>query len=239
MKQDEYPDEQTLGAFVDGQLDAAVSESVLESMEHNEQVREQVYRLRRSKDLIKLAFGDAQAPSRLPAPAVVRQPLWPSLAASVLLLVGSFGTGVLGYFCGKQLMGSDSELVARQHRNHVVLHISESDPKQFSAALDYVENFLKQHNNPGSQVEVVANAGGLDFMRVGISPFEDRVSAMIRKYKNVHFIACANGIRNLRRQGEDPHFIDRIDTGKTAIDHIISRLQAGWSYIKVDALPEV
>lgn len=242
----ENPDPQLLSAFVDGQLDAQGCEAILGAMERDPNVRDQVYELRRAKDLMNLAFGDARAPTRLlptdrDAGTPVhggRRSLWKSLAASVTLLVVGLGSGALGYYCSQKSGDAPPAMAARQAGERVVLHISKSDPRQFAAALDYIEAFLKEHDKPGSQVEVVANAGGLDLMRAGVSPFEKQVADMIRRHDNVHFIACANGIRNLFRRGEHPRFISNVDTGKTAVDHIVDRLQAGWTYVKVDALPE-
>jgi intracellular sulfur oxidation DsrE/DsrF family protein len=123
--------------------------------------------------------------------------------------------------------------------DHVILHISESDPRQFSAALRFVEYFLDQNPRPGSQIEVVANAGGLDLMRDGISPFKTEIVAIMRQHDNVHFIVCSTGIHNLRRRGIEAKFIGDVDTDETAVDPIVNRLQAGWTYIKVNDLPEI
>ncbi len=245
MKQTDYIDDLMLNAFVDGQLDAGNCETVLAAMENDSQTRERVYLMRRAKDLIKVGFEHVESP--LPA-VPVRKKGWLrggssyGLAASLLVMALGFGTGVLGYYAGKELSGGPSLTAAsavKPTTDHVVLHISESDPKQFSAALRYIEQFLDENQTPGSQIEVIANSGGLDLMRSDTSPFKAQVVAMMRDHDNVHFIACANGIRNLRKQGINPPIIQHIDTDKTAIDHIIGRLQAGWKYVKVDSIPEI
>ena len=166
-----------------------------------------------------------------------------AIPASLLVMALGFGSGILGYYGAKEL-SSETSLAAltpaqKTYTDHVVLHLSESDPKQFSAALRYIEKFLDENQTTGSQIEVIANSGGLDLMRSDRSPFKARVVAMMREHDNVHFIACANGIRNLRKQGDNPRIIQDIDTDKTAIDHIIGRLQAGWRYVKVDNIPEI
>jgi len=61
----------------------------------------------------------------------------------------------------------------------------------------------------------------------------------MRERNNVHFIACAYGIRLLHERGVEPNIIEGISTDKTAMDHIIDRLQSGWTYIKVDSLPKI
>lgn len=237
----EYIDDLAVNAFVDGQLDAAGCENVVATMETDPDTRERVYLMRRAKDLIKVGFEHAETPR--PAQSVrtgffgVRCSV--ALAASLLMAVIGFGSGVLGYYVSKDISAPTrlSSAVAATHAansNHVILHISESDPRLFAAALHYVEKFLDKNNKPGSEIEVVANSGGLDLMRADKSPFKAEVAAIIKRHNNVHFIACANAIRNLRKRGIEPKMIGDVDTHETAIDHIINRLQAGWTYIKVD-----
>lgn len=246
MKQAEYIDDLMINSVVDGQLDAAHCETVLAAMESDPELRQRVYRTRHAKDLMKVGFGSAEPPSPVRAGRKacllgVRSRY--GLAASLLVVSLGFGSGVLGYYVSTQLSKEERNTALASMRvsssDHVILHISESDPGQFAAALRYVDNFLENNPLPASQIEVVANAGGLDLMRADTSPFKEQIVAMMRNHENVHFIACLNGIRNLRRRGIEPKFIGDIDTDKTAIDHIINRLQAGWTYIKVDDLPTI
>ncbi len=56
---------------------------------------------------------------------------------------------------------------------------------------------------------------------------------MMDKYDNLTFVACANTIKRLKEQGVDVLLIDRTHASETAIDHVVERLQAGWTYIKI------
>ncbi len=247
MSQSDYIDDLMLAAFVDGQLDPRNCETVLAELEKNPDARERLYRLRRAKDLMKMGFEHVEAPVRS---RTVSKWGWSAaspgvgIAATLLVLILGFGSGVLGYYLSEHLADGPDRPAAlaitpHPHKDRVVLHISESDPKQFDAALNYIEKFLDENKTEGSQIEVIANSGGLDLMRTDTSPVKKQVIAMMRKHDNVHFIACANGIRNLRKRGIDAPIITDIDTDKTAIDHIIGRLHAGWTYVKVDNLPEI
>jgi len=239
----DHLDDHTLGAYVDGELDTAGRELVLEAMHNDSATRERVYRLRRAKDLMKLGFENARAAT----PAVQDfkpngwLPRWSGLAASIVLVV-SLGAGYLGYQGGKQLAFETTPPVAalaQQHVDKVLLHISKSDPQQFSAALDYTRKFLDEHSSGGGQIAVVANAGGLDLLRAGVSPFEEQILEMIRDYPNVHFIACANSIRALRKKGVTPVIITNVDSTLPAMDKIIQYVQQGYTYIKVKSLMEI
>lgn len=241
MRNAENIDEQTLGAFVDGQLDEVNSGLILDAMENNPAVRERVYRLRRAKDLMRLGFGDARAPTQtLPR---LKTGYWRpgalGVAASILILVGGFAGG---YFSGRQPDQGYLQAgapVAHPQTERVLLHISESDPTQFAAVFDYIRKFLEKHKESGGQVAVVANAGGLDLVRAGVSPFENQIVAMMRDHGNVHFIACASSILELRKRGVDPLIIKKIDATLPAIDQIVSHVQQGWTYVKVKSLTNI
>jgi len=221
-------DQLTLNAFVDRELDPEQKRSVLTAMEHDPAVREHVHRLRRAKDWMRTGFGDAGFRPLMASPGPSR--FWPGIAASLVALTFAAGGGLLGYFCGKH---PPALMVRAEDPQHILLHIDSSAPGTFEKVLDYAEAFLAEHQAPGTQVEVVANAGGVDLMRVGGSGFEQRVEALSRRYQNLHFLACANAIDNLRKQGTRVDVLDQVNAGETAIEHIVGRIRSGWKYIKV------
>lgn len=237
-------DDLTLGAFVDGHLDVAHRERVLRAMEEDLAVRERVYRLRRAKDLMRIGFESVQPPPHASAPTGGRRgrrwgamPL--GLVATVLIALGGLSAGPAGLDSGggvKAPVATAPGTVPRQ-ATRIVLHISESDPKQFAAVLSYIRSFLKTHPAGSGQIAVVANAGGLNLLRAGVSPYEREVRELTLAHPNVHFIACANSIRALRRHGVRPTFLRNVDTSKPALDQIIALVQAGWTYVKVESLP--
>jgi intracellular sulfur oxidation DsrE/DsrF family protein len=245
MKNAEYSlDDQTLGSFVDGMLDAAHSESVIRAMDQDPEVRDRVHQLHLVKDLMKVGFGHTHAPSA--HSKKTRLATWrlfsPRIAASVAALFVVFAAGMLSQPYVNGQPGFPGELLAafspvQSDSDNVILHISESDPQQFAAALLYAEKFLQEHRAQGYQVDVVAHAGGLDVMRADVSPLKLQMIEMLSRYDNVHFIGCANAIRMLREKGINPPIIAGVNTENTAFDHIVGRLTAGsWKYIRVDSL---
>ena len=240
MKQNEYIDDHILAAFVDGELDAETCESIVNIMDHDFEVRDRIYNLRRTKDLMKLAYATATPVSKIQSkkPVSTCKKYAMTIAASVTALAIGLGTGTFGYYLGQN---NQSSLIAntpsnQQNPDHVLLHISNSDKKYFSATLDYVENFLREHDSKDGKIAVVANAGGLDFVRAGISPFEDRIKKIMNKHDNIYFIACANSIRILKNKGIQPALINNVRVEKPAMDHIIDYVQKGWTYKKVESL---
>jgi len=188
-------DDQALGAFVDGLLDTAHCDTIVSTMEADPEIRERVYQLRRAKDLMQLGFAEAIAPSK--NTARVKASRWnifsQKIAASLAAVAISFGAGALSYQHYADQSDTASSIVAAatvQQANRVILHISEPDPAQFGNVLAYMNKFLDEHADAAEsgQIEVVANAGGINFMRGPISPFKNQIIAMMDEHKNVQFI---------------------------------------------------
>lgn len=222
-------------AFVDGQLQGDERKRLLAAMEADADLSERVCALRRTKEWVNIAFEGVQAPqhSRHKIPASTNRNWLFSLAASVLLLT-------TGFLCGWTVSSTAQEplhaVVLRdlESGNHkVVLHIDRSDEARFGDVLDGAEELLRDYRDKGMEVDVLANAGGIDLLRADVSPYAQRVARMMRDYDNLHFIACTNTLQRLRERGIQPLLIDHTQQDSTAVEHIIHRLQQGWAYIRV------
>jgi intracellular sulfur oxidation DsrE/DsrF family protein len=235
-------DELMLAAFVDGQLDTEHSQAIIEAMDNDLDIRDRVYNIRKAKDLIKLGFEDTNLADSGPL-TVVTPPFWrqycSTIAASITALAISFGAGI-GVYHFNQLsdqLSSQNVASAGQYQfgqelpDHIILHISESDPRLFESSLNFTESFLKKYQKTGGKIEVVANAGGIDLMRADY-PLGDKVMEMMAKYDNVTFVACTNAIKRLRQQGIQPMIIKDVETDSAAMDHILDRVREGWTYMK-------
>lgn len=240
MRESNKIDGLMLDAFVDDQLDAINREAIIKAMDEDKDLRDQVYNLRKIKDLIKLSFGDANPPETSPGNFVhpLHSQCMTRIAAVFAALVIGLSAGFAGYnYCLRFGYAPAQSLAAlsQQQGERIILHISESDPMQFETTLAYTEKFLKEHRNNGkARIEVVANAGGIDLLRADY-PLSDKVESMMDEYDNITFIACTNAINRLRRQGIDPTMIKYVDTEKAGLAHIIERLRTGWTYVKADS----
>lgn len=227
-----------LHAFVDGQLHGADRERLLEAMETDLQLRERVCALRRTKEWVNLAFEDASAPDRERRHRMARgwsRQGWCGLAASLLLLAAGF---LLGWFVqdaqrAHEPLGSVVLRDIEAGNYKVVLHIDRSDNARFEEVLDGAEYLLKAYRDNGVEVDVLANAGGIDMLRVDVSPYAQRIAHLMGEYDNLRFIACANTLQRLQEKGVKPILIGQSRTDTTAVEHIIKRLQLGWAYIRV------
>jgi len=240
MRKPNKIDEIMLTAFVDGQLDADNREAIIKAMDEDKDLRDQVYNLRKTKDLIKLSFANENLPETghdkythtLHSQCIAR------IAAVFTALAIGLGAGYTGYkYCGHTGHMSSLSLaeLTQQQGERIILHISESDPVQFERTLAYTEDFLVRHrNNSKVRIEVVANAGGIDLLRQDY-PLSNKVISMMDEYDNITFIACTNAINRLRAQGFEPTMIKNVETEKAVLTHIIDRLRTGWTYVKADS----
>ncbi len=159
---------------------------------------------------------------------------------SILLLLtftgGWFSAGMIHNekIADVELFNPAMQIITEQPGKYI-LHIDVHDKNKFKQTLDQAETLLASYQNKEQniQLEVLANAGGLDLFREDRSPYIQRVKQLSRDYPNIKFIACSNGIKNLRENGIEPHLLTTVQQGATAIDQVVKRVHQGWSYIKI------
>jgi len=211
-----------LHAFVDGQLEYADRARLLEEMERDPTLRQQVCELQRTKDYVAFAFESfpLETPSRPPDRRWLR---WGQGVAALLLIAVGFAAGRWG--------ATEPELTAAAApTQQVIVHLNSADSGKFLAALADAEA-IARHTD--ARVEVVANAGGLDLMRSDRSPLAGQVRNLMDRYPNLQFVACNITIGKQRRLGQEPHLIQGIQVAPSAAEHILRRLEQGWSYVRV------
>lgn len=240
---DNYSDEK-LHMFIDDEMNSSDRARMMEAINKDEQLSNRVCELMQLKDAVRLAYNELPE-SRQSAShrdTAFRTGSWLNAAAAVLLLaIGTLGGWTLYPQFGASNEGINMAAIEQPQSENIILHISKSDPAQFTAALDYAEQFLTEHEAQGHRVDVVAHAGGLDMMRADVSPIKGHIVAMMDKYDNVHFVACAGAIKMYtKKNGVAPVIIQGVGTDYTAFDHIVGRLQGGgWKYIKVESIKEI
>jgi len=231
--------EDELQAFVDGRLTGEARRRLLGALATDPSLAEEVQDYRMVNDALRHTFGEAEPPPRRLADLQRSRARRRVAAAAALFLPAGFLAGWLAQSLhtgpateGPLAGGITLPAQARVHLN-TVFHIDVGDRALMGDMLDRAEAVLTAYAGQDVQVEVVANASGLDLLRADTSVFANRVRRMMDEYENLAFVACANSIKRLREQGVDVPLIDRTHTRETAIDHVIERLQQGWTYIKI------
>lgn len=235
--------DETLHAFVDGELDVAESEKLIAGMRENEALAQRVCNLRSLKSMVQLAYalpphaGSAKGGEGKPAfRRVVRRCAY----ACLILMVGlGAGWSLRGLETSAPLASWERTnavtLAAQADPGKVLLHIDNSAPDKMLDVLDEAERYLNQAEAQGRamQLEILANSRGLDLLRAGYSPHAERIAQMRQRHANLHFIACGQSVARFTAEGERVVLLPAAQTAPTAIGEIVTRLQEGWTYVRI------
>lgn len=235
MNKTDFRIERILHAYVDGELDSQEKSRFLLQLENNKDIRTRTCELQRTKEWVKFSFEGETAPTQT-LPGIhwrLRHTSPFNIAASLLIVLVAFSAGWASHSMKENAASVIALDTINDEAPHVVLHISEADEIRFAGVLERTEEILHQYRNTGVQIEVVANSGGLDFMRTASSQHIDSIKRIIEQYDNVRFIACARGLDRLRSHGLDATVINGVDSSAPAADHLIERLTEGWTYIRI------
>lgn len=238
-----------LNAFVDGQLDSDEKSRVLAAINADDTLSRRACEIRRVRDLVQHAYENPpRAPRRHASGAMGLG--WRQAVAAVLLLAlgGLIGwyshaeqppvTSLRAMYLDQEKAFQTAELGQALGRggHKILLHLSSDAPDKLELALNTAERLLASYREREQpvEIEVVANAGGLELLRADVSPFADRVRELQRKYDNLTFLACQTAINRLRRERHiTPDLLPEALITPNALDEILNRLQQGWMYVSV------
>lgn len=233
------PSEERLNALVDGELTAADAETLLEQLRTDPDLRERVGQLRLAKQLVRHAYAD-QAP---PRPARVRgaPPRARAAAAGIAALACA---ALLGWLAREPFLAAEdplSRLAAQTARSprleaeRVILHVSSAASSDGAAALERAQGLLETARASGRAmaVEIVANSGGLDLLREGVSAHAGRIASLRTTYPGLTLVACGQTIQRLRDGGTEVRLLPGTITATSALDEIVLRMQQGWAYVRI------
>lgn len=237
----EFSDE-TLNAFVDGELAAEQRAELLAAMEADRALGERVCRLRSLKEKVQLAFRDPPAPPRrCPKPPA----RWLAVAATLLLFLGG---GVLGWYLHPVVESSerfalidqsgtgDAPAAADSDAMRIVFHLTSPDSTEGGDLLNEVEGMLEKYRQQGRplRVEVVAYGDGLSLLRERLSRHKGRIEALAGQYDNLTFVACANTIRRAEvMEGREVVLLPNAELTESGVAHVVQRQREGWAYIRI------
>ncbi|RMG30670.1 MAG: hypothetical protein D6721_03210 [Gammaproteobacteria bacterium] len=249
-------DEQ-LNAFLDHQLDPEERERLLGVLEHDAELRRRACELRNLSELVRHAYDPRVLPRPRSAVPVRQRPWVQGVAAALLLGLGTTlgwflhpagGPGTRPPAIDPKVMYLDQERAFQtaslseapevHGARKVLLHISSNDPRKMEAALDTAERLVRTYRarHIPVEVEVVANAGGLDLLRADVSPFADRIHALHQKYEELTFYACRTALSRLmaaKGLHNPPPLLEDALLTPNALDQILERLQEGWVYMSI------
>jgi len=255
MSRNDISDE-TLNAFIDGELDAAGKSEVFEALGNDRKLSQQACELRRLSELVRHAYEKPPAIEQYRKPTARRMNRWTQgLAATLLMGLGTLLGWTLHNPPEKAPAGSLSLLHAMYWDDHnafqntdmskitaqpgikrIIVHLNTSSPDKFGKALTTAEQLLKKYGDDGAEIEVVANASAIRMLRAGYSPYADRVRKLQQRYINLTFLACKDAIDHVREmEGKNSQvkLLPDVEVTPSALEHILTRLSEGWVYLNV------
>ena len=252
MSRNDISDE-TLNAFIDGELDAAGKSEVFEALGNDRELSQQACELRRLGELVRHAYDRPPAIEQYRKASGQRMSRWSQgLAASLLLGLGS----LLGWMlhqpekapAGSMLhamywdehnafQNTDiSKITAQQGAKRIIVHLNTSSASKFGQALTTAEQLLETYGDDGAEIEVVANASAIRMLRAGYSPYAQRVRELQQRYINLTFLACKDAIDHVREiEGKNSKvtLLPDVEVTPSALEHILNRHSEGWVYLNV------
>ena len=225
-KRQGFSDER-LNAFVDGELGAQEREEILAAATADAELGHRLCQLRATKDLIRHAYNPPPAQARQAGRSIGG---WGgALAAGVALVVGLFagwqGHRVAGD-TGPSLAGPAATQPAR-----ILIHLDNAAEERMEEALEMAEAYLAKAGR--AKVEVVVNNSGLNLLREETTPYAARIAALSSRHELLSFVACGYAISRYRNSGRSVTLLPEAQVAKTGIEHIVDRVQDGWTYVKI------
>ena len=239
---DEISDEM-LYALIDGELEQIEAERLYTRIGGDEALANRMCVLRSMKDMVRLAYN-----ASFPAPGILDEPIrsnryWASGIAAALLLVIGLGVGWLLHSDQNQASYAEFSPVNESVQlagieadpSKILLHIDSASPQKFAAVLDRAERILTEarQRNGKLQVEVLANSQGLNLLRVGHSPYANRIAELTRAHDNLRFVVCAQSVARFTREEGKIVLLPEAKIAPSAIGEVVDHLQKGWTYTKI------
>lgn len=245
MNENLFTDEQ-LNMFIDEQLDATEKDLIHQAMLDDTTLRERVCQLKAVRELVGYAYENVPEPKQEPqANRNYTRRALQGIAASLLI-----GLGVItGWMVNDNVRSTDRiasatdvfeyfkyKAPADRTGRKIIIHVTTGDIVAVNAALNEAEQLLASYQESGTpmKLDIITNKDGINMLRVGVSPYVDRIERIIDENENVSFYACQRSINKaVKKEGRNIVMLPHTVTTKTAQDLISDRLDKGWVYIKV------
>lgn len=240
-------DDDMLNMFIDEQLETSQMDEIRAVMLEDETLRQRICQLKAVRELVSYAYeslpADHQESGSRGGGYVSRH--WMSFAASILvviaMLVGWNANTI--YHDNAHIASSGdvfkyykSNLPVSAEERKIILHVTTGDVYAVNKALNEAEQLLASYRSAGTpmKLDIITYKEGINMLRVGASPYVQRIARLLSDNENVELFACQRSIDKARkREGKDIELMPQTITAKTARDLITERLDKGWIYIKV------
>jgi len=227
-----------ISAYADGELQGSEKTEFEDVLQYDTELQQSLNDLCGLKTQLKQTYQNIEPPARLQYSTGNYRYAAYAVFFMLTFSIGWFSSDAMhstnNHLVQENVMSPGLQVIAEQPGKYI-LHISVRDKTKFKQTLDQAEMLMANYQNEDQniQLEIIANAGGLDLFREDVSPYAQRVKQLRDQYPNIKFIACSNAIERLREKGVEPNLINAVHQGATAIDQVVKRIHQGWSYIKI------
>jgi intracellular sulfur oxidation DsrE/DsrF family protein len=245
MNDKTYTDEK-LNLFIDEQLDTDENDEIRHSMLEDASLRGRVCQLKAVRELLGYAYESVPEPESETGvkKTAARHYIWHGIAASLLLAIGMFTGWVVNDTARSTQIASAADVFqyykntesADREERKIILHVTTGDIYAVKGALDEAEQLIASYRDAGTpmKLDIVTYKEGINMLRVGVSPYVDRIESILDKNDNVSLYACMRSIDKAeKKEGKQIVMMKKAVTDKSAQELISERLQKGWIYIKV------
>ncbi|MBI3545955.1 MAG: DsrE family protein [Gammaproteobacteria bacterium] len=235
MNQEKKFSDEFINAFVDDQLTLEEKQQVYAQLSSDETLKWRICELRKTRDLVALAYKEPPMPTRGLAPSLGKRKYSLGVAAGLALMVGT----VSGWFLHQTPAPttlSSARLAAGDETAKVLIHVSDGHVDHLKNALDEVESLMQYYRDSKqtARVEVVTNGQGLSLLLANVTPFAERVQSMQKKYPGLSFVACQNTIERFQQEtGVAVKLLPGVIVIDSGVAQIMRRQHQGWAYIQV------
>lgn len=247
-----FVSDESLNAFIDGEFDVAESESLIARMREDPDLAHRVGTLRTLQSMVKLAYSEPPVHRGWVASTVPPRQFMQRCAFGCLILLAGLSGGWILHGLETRVVAAapmvaplpDASMSSGFERvslarvadpNKVMLHIDSASPDKMKAVLDQAEKLLDQSEKQGRtmQLEVIANSHGLSLLRQGLSPYSERIALLKARHASLQFVACSQSVARFKSEGQTVELLPAAQANTTAISEIVTRLQQGWTYVRV------
>jgi intracellular sulfur oxidation DsrE/DsrF family protein len=239
----QYSDEH-LNAFIDNQLDSIEKAELLDAVRHDAELDQRICKLQKLHNLVQLSYQSIDIPEHHSGKGKFTKPSrfnW-FAAASLFIAIG-ITTGWLSHqFVSPARLSDIAEITHHPLAKHdsenwkLMLHVSTADPHRLNIVLNEAEALLKKYaKSPGKlELEILTNSDGLALVTNSDKAYNHQLKNLQKKYKNLAVMVCGETLKKIQKaQGKNLNLLPSTKIVPSAISQIISRQQAGWSYIRI------
>lgn len=116
--------------------------------------------------------------------------------------------------------------------SHVILQVSQADPKRYSLALDIANNLTKHYGGQDMvDIEIVAFGGGVPLLFAEDNANAQRIGSLMEH--GVRFYVCGNTLDTIaRREGQRPKVLAGVETVQTGVAFMVEEVNRGYTLVQ-------